>query len=175
MLILRCTQKLAKQLRVEFEDAEPDGSLLGPWYANVLPDFVDVAIFVNERTRLAVLTKLPRRPGVDDLADRFRRQLGDLLLDLHLPGRVIQRIMDEYQGDVRVVRTQDRSLLGTMNDFASMAGYFIDAQLDSNLPVDLRVILPQLNQAPLTPLDGANAIGKLYALCESAQGPLNAS
>jgi hypothetical protein len=170
VLIFRCTQKLAKRLRVEFEDSpEPGESLLGAWYANLLPDFPEVGTCINERTRLAVLVELPRRPKLEHLVEGFRGELGWLLLELGLSGRVIQQIMDEYAGGVRIAHTHDRSLLGTMSNFADMAGYFIDAQLDSNLQVDLRSILPQLNQAPLNPLEWASAIDKLYELCSTAE------
>jgi len=168
MLILRCTQKLRKRLGVDFEDApEPNESLLGGWYVNVLPAFEDVAILVNERTRLGVLVHLPLDCQLDDLADRFRRELGELLLDVHLSGRVIQRIMDEHAGQVSVIRTDDRSLLGTMNDFASLATDFIEGQLEDRAPVDLRAIHPQLYLAPLKPLGWASAIKKLYEVAEA--------
>lgn len=166
MLILRCTQKLQKRLRLDFEDApHSDPSLLGAWYANLLPDFEDVAICVNERTRLTVLVELPRRPRLEQLVDGFRNELGWLLLNLGLSGAAILRIMDGNKGAVCVARTQGKSRLGTMNDFASIAGYCIDEQLDAGMQVDLRSILPQLNDAPLKPLGWKSARKELERVC----------
>ena len=176
-LVFRCTQKLRKRLGVRYEqDPCADGSILGPWYANQLSDdFNDVAICVNERTRLAVLVDLPRTVSLEEFAVRFRHHLGNLLLDLGLDGSVIQRIMDEYRGGARVTPTQDRSLLGTMNDFASIVCYFLEEQLDQGLAMDLGAMLHHLNDAPLKPLGGANPIAQLHLLCAAMRNPSSSS
>ena len=166
-LAFRCTQKLRKRLGVEYQEApDPDRSLLGPWYINQLPDdFDDVGICVNERIRLAVLVDLPRGVQLDELAAGFRHHLGNLLLDLGLKGHVIQRIMDEYQGEVCVTRTQDRSVLGTMNEFASTACYALAEQSEVSPTFDFGAMLYQLNDSPIMPLGGTNPTMLLRELC----------
>lgn len=172
MLVLRATQRFGKHFSATYGDeGGQDGSFLGPWYVNLMPEgFKDIVICVNERTRLAVLVELRRTRNLDTFADRFRSQLGNLLLDLGIAGPVIGRIMDESQGEIRVTRTQDRSMLGTMNDFASMATFFLEDQRDAGQGRDCAGFLHQLNDAPLSPLDWDSATMRLRQLCGMGSG-----
>jgi hypothetical protein len=73
VLIVRATKKLRQRLRATTPyDGEPSTTLLGEWYANLLPwRPQQVILLVNEKTLLPVL--MPLAPGATASAASDRR------------------------------------------------------------------------------------------------------
>lgn len=76
-----------------------------------------VAILVNSRTLLPILTPLAPAKG---LPDRLAEVVAEALLDHNVPPEIID-VELEHMRDVRVGPTADRSVVGSMNDFIFLA------------------------------------------------------
>ena len=137
MVVLRCTQKLFVRLK-QIGGSPPVESTtrLGDWYGNILRiGRRQHLLFISERSRLPVF--LPIREA---------KQLGTVFPDavcerLAIVGVAAADIADERarMSEIAFGRTRNRSLLGTLNDFAFMAqqgngrrvGQILDAAIDN--------------------------------------------
>lgn len=133
MIVFRCTQRLAKRLRVSLaDDALPSSGLLGDWYANALNvGHSRHVLCLSERTLLPVI--LPARKS--EFPGRFSRYLEAVLHHLEISGPNVEREIREAS-EPRFAKTQNRSLLGSLNDFIFSASVFIergDSPLQANL------------------------------------------
>lgn len=144
MLYLHCTQKLLKHLRPEVVDAGSGTTKLGNWYATVLPWKPQIAMLVNERTLLPVL--LPLAPAAN-LAVRFPGALIDILAAHGVPRPFIDSEMLEMQV-VKYARTQNRSVVGIMTEFAHLAELYRTRGKPNEL-IDLSL---KLASTPCSPL-----------------------
>ncbi|MDQ3680240.1 MAG: plasmid pRiA4b ORF-3 family protein [Actinomycetota bacterium] len=120
MLIVRGTKKLRD--RIKGEAAGDDGvstTALGDWFANALFWRPQVALLVNSRTLLPVFfelapaaTLLDRMPGAIEVVLR-RHGVGDAFLSAER----------DAMREVRIGPTNDRSIVGVMNEFAFHGEY----------------------------------------------------
>jgi hypothetical protein len=114
MYTLHCTKKLLARLKAPISTAaSASTTALGNWYATALFWKPQVALLVNERTLLPVL--MPLSPATS-LTERFADELASL-------------------GAVSVVKTANRHLVGTMNEFAFLAHGYRDHMETSELHV----------------------------------------
>jgi hypothetical protein len=135
---LHCTEKLLDRLKVPIASPSPPPSttVLGNWYATALFWQPQVALLVNERTLLPVL--MPLAPA-STLAARFPHELATVL-GSH--GAIHAFIANEVaaMGDVSVAMTCNRSVVGTMNEFALVAeGYRGDMATADVLMLSMRL------------------------------------
>jgi hypothetical protein len=160
-LILRCTKDFRTRLKLSVTDSDADNhaATLGSWYVKQLPEgYRTWAMALNEVTRLAVVVEMPRGKGIDRFAERFRNQLGRILLDEGLPGSVIAKVMNEYSGEVVVSTTRDRSIMGTLNNMADMACYWL---AEPRYREDFKLLHDQVNDTPQSSMGFQNACEKL--------------
>jgi hypothetical protein len=153
MVVLRCTQKLLVRLK-QVGDLPPVESTtrLGDWYGNILRiGRRQHLLFISEQSRLAVM--LPVREG---------RRLAEVFPDavckvLGLVDVAAADIADERSrmSEIAFGRTRNRSLLGTLNDFAFMAQSVAARRSEPESPQEL---IRFLAQTPILPLDGASPI-----------------
>jgi hypothetical protein len=122
----------------------PSTTKLGAWYATVLFWRPQVALFVNETTLLPVLVNLAPATGV---VARFRAVLGDLLAVHGCHRSFIERELEEMKHHV-LDKTRNRSVVGVMNEFASLAEY----HRESEAAVDLEALAVHLAGTPCGPL-----------------------
>jgi hypothetical protein len=153
MVVLRCTQKLLVRLKqVGDLPAVESTTRLGDWYGNILRiGRRQHLLFISERSRLAVV--LPIRE-VRRLAEVFPDAVCEAL------GRVGIAAADiagerRRMSEVAFGRTRNRSLLGTLNDFAFMA-QSVDARRTE--PESPEEMVRFLARTPILPLNGANPI-----------------
>jgi hypothetical protein len=118
MVVLRCTQKLAKRIGVvPAREAPASSTRLGDWYGTEVRVGRKVfALFISEHDRVPVVLEagdLRRLPA--SLTERLRTVLTALGVEPHA-------VADECaeMGDAVFAPTQSRSLLGTLNDFSFM-------------------------------------------------------
>jgi hypothetical protein len=146
MAILHCTRKLLRHLPVHDEPPRTaPGGLLDSWYATLLvvrPK--QLVILVHEETRLPVL--LPAAP-LRALLERIPGAVAEVLEALGVEGTIIARERDMLE-HMTVASTQNRSVLGTMNDFVAQFGWIRDRQPDHSL-LELSLMLAEI---PLSPL-----------------------
>lgn len=153
MLVLRCTQKLLVRLKQTCDlPAAESTTRLGDWYGNVLQlGRRQHLLFISERSRLPVV--MPIREG-KRLAEAFPDAVCNVL---DLVGVAAADIADERSrmSEIAFGRTRNRSLLGTLNDFAFMAQVGNARRSEPETPEEL---MRFLSQTPILPLDGASPI-----------------
>ena len=150
MVVLRCTQKLLVRLK-QVGDLPPVESTtrLGDWYGNILR--------IGRRQHLRFISERPVVLPIGEV-----KRLGTVFPDavcerLAIVGVAAADIADERMrmSELAFGRTRNRSLLGTLNDFAFMAQSGDARRTEPESPEEL---VRFLSQTPILPLDGANPI-----------------
>ena len=153
MVVLRCTQKLLVRLRQVGDLPSVESTTrLADWYGNVLQiGRRQNLLFISERSRLPVVIPI-----------REVKRLGTVFPDamsarLSIVGVSAADIADERMrmSELAFGRTRNRSLLGTLNDFAFMAQSGDARRTEPESPEEL---MRFLSQTPILPLDGASPI-----------------
>jgi hypothetical protein len=130
VVILRLTRKLLGRVGPPAADPPASTTVLGDWFGNLV--FVGhqrYVILVSERSRLPVL--LPGR-DLKHLGLHFSEALGDVLRALGIPEEAVSREVEATREAV-ISTTNNRSLLGTLNDFAHMLEYRLHDEPDADL------------------------------------------
>lgn len=118
MYTLHCTKKLLDRIKVSPATLLPaPTTALGNWYATALLWKPQVALLVNERTLLPLL--MPLAPA-STLAARFPQELASVLRRHGASQPFIASEMTAM-GQASVAKTANRSVVGTMNEFAFLA------------------------------------------------------
>ena len=161
MVVLRCTQKLLARLKqADNLPVVESTTRLGDWYGNILQlGRCQHLLFISERSRLPVV--IPIREG-KRLAEVFPDAVCEVLGHV---GVAAADIAEERtrMSEVAFGRTRNRSLLGTMNDFAFMAQVGNARRPEPETPDELMRFLAQ---TPILPLDGASPIELTHAAFE---------
>jgi hypothetical protein len=144
MITLCCTQKLLRRLRIarpEASSAVPTNAL-GNWYANLIHvGRVQMVMATSERTLLTVL--LPAVDLRNSLLPNLCAAVYLLLQQLGVdPARAATEV--EAMRDVRIGRTESRSVLGSMNDLLRMLDWDVR---DGRPPME---IMLRLAETPMT-------------------------
>ena len=153
MVVLRCTQKLLVRLK-QVGDLPPVESTtrLGDWYGNILRiGRCQHLLLISERSRLSVV--IPIRE-----VKRLRTVFPDAVCErLAIVGVGAWDIADERarMSEIAFGRTRNRSLLGTLNDYAFMAQSVDARRTEPESPEEL---MRFLSQTPILPLHGAGPI-----------------
>ena len=118
MYTLHCTKKLLNRIKVSPRiSSSPPTTALGNWYATALFWKPQVALLVNERTLLPVL--MPLAPA-STLAARFPHELATILVR-HGANQAFIANEVAAMSEVSMAKTLNRSVVGTMNEFAFLA------------------------------------------------------
>ncbi|MEO8256234.1 MAG: hypothetical protein ABI868_02705 [Acidobacteriota bacterium] len=166
MVVLRCAQKLLARLKqADNLHVVESTTRLGDWYGNILQiGRRQHLLFISERSRLPVVIAI--REG-KRLAEVFPDAVCEVL------GRVGVGAADianerSRMSEIAFGRTRNRSLLGTLNDFAFMA-QSVDARRTE--PESSQDLIRFLSQTPILPLDGASPIELTRAAFERQSVP----
>lgn len=148
MVVLCCTQQLLHRLkRLDDKARVTSTTRLGDWYGNIIRmGNRHVLLFISARSRLPVL--IPVRQ-----ANKLRTILPDAMSDMLAWMRVPKDVIAEEReqmSEVAFGRTNSRSLLGTMNDYAFMSDGAFAPKRDE--PIDH--IARFLAKSPIMPLKG---------------------
>ncbi len=119
MLVVRATKKHLDRCGGPSLSDRPATTALGDWYATDLFWKPQVALFVNEPTRLPVF--VPLAPAAT-LAPRFVSHLRTVFDDYGLDPRFIDSELSE-KAQHRLAKTANRSVVGTMNGFSLLAEF----------------------------------------------------
>jgi len=122
MIILRATRKIQQ---LSLGPVGPDvvsDTALGDWYVNrFIVDRRPLLLLVSSLSRLPIVT--PAR-DVRNLPSRIASLVVDRLTRLQVPSDLIEPEV-AVMSPVVVASTADRSVLGTMVDFAHLASYIL--------------------------------------------------
>jgi hypothetical protein len=146
VLIVRATKKLRQRLGPATPyDGEPSTTLLGEWYATLLPwRPQQLILLVNEETMLPTL--MPLAPGATVPA-RIAPEIAAALAAHHAPTTVIDGELRQMW-DCRFGPTANRSIVGIMNEFA----YLADVYRHSDPSRSLAELGLKLAETPCSPL-----------------------
>lgn len=138
MVTLRCTQKLLRRIsELISEINEQPTTLLGDWYANILfskPQ--QLVLCVSERTMLPVI--VPAK-DIHTLPNRLVVAVHEVLTTIGVDPQLAERECAEMQ-DFRFGKTNNRSILGSLNDLMFNFEYYLQANpVDSLLEHSLRL------------------------------------
>ncbi len=143
MLVVRGTKKLRDRVKGPATvDSDASTGILGDWFATALFWKPQVALLVNARTFLPVFMPLAPAPG---LLQRVPEEIARILA-FH---GVDPAIIDAERGqmaDVRIAPTNDRSVVGVMNEFAFLAEHWFEG--------DLTALSVRMAGTPVGPLRG---------------------
>lgn len=162
MVVLRCTRKLLVRLkRTEIQVDVPSTTRLGDWYGNILRiERRQHLIFISERSRLPIV--IPIRE-----AKRLELIFPDAVCGVLATVGIADECIAEERSrmaDIAFGPTMNRSLLGTLNDYAFMAQQGNANRAEPECPEELMRFLAQ---TPILPLDGASPIALTRAIFES--------
>ena len=136
MLVLRSTKKLRDRLHGRV--AGPDDvstTVLGDWFATALFWRPQVALLVNARTLVPVF--LPLAPAAG-LPGRVPAAVGAVLRE-HGVDDAFLRTELAAMTEVRIAPTNDRSVVGVMNEFAFHGGVLVEEGVDDLVELSFRL------------------------------------
>lgn len=148
MLVVRGTRKfLARVGAPNAAPGESSTTALGDWYATILFWLPQVALFVNETTRLPIF--VPLAPAATVVA-RLLAEVADAFRAYRLDPAFAEAEL-AHMAEHRLATTASRSVLGSMNDFT----YLAEAHRDGGA-TDLRELSRALATTPCGPLYGSH-------------------
>ena len=145
MELIRCTQKLLRELGQEPTNILPIKSLLGSWHANLLMiERRKCVLATNDSTLYTIF--IPRLIKADFEAFHliFQENLYKNLAYEGFPQKQIEAVLKEYQ-DLKYAKTNNRRILGSMNDMRSQLEFRI--QMHGGLKItDMLELNHELNR-----------------------------
>ncbi|MCL4368933.1 MAG: hypothetical protein M1337_07180, partial [Actinobacteria bacterium] len=157
MFILRRTRKLLDRVEQISLALVPSTTILGDWFAQPLSigrrRFI---LLASERTRLPML--MPARE-VRRLGQTFPTALAEMLLRLEIDPETIGREIAAMQ-EYAVAATNNRSVLGSLNDYARLAHHLFARDPDAD-PLEVALWLSDVPAGPLgykAPRDAARRL-----------------
>jgi hypothetical protein len=147
MVIIRGTRKFLDRIGSPSEPATTSTTMLGDWFATTLFWRPQLALFVNATTLLPVF--MPLAPAAT-VAERFPGALAVILRAHGIAERIFDREVAET-ADRCLAKTNNRSVVGVMNEFARLADWRCD---QINGPDDLTWLSLELAQTPCSTLYG---------------------
>jgi hypothetical protein len=145
MVALRCTKKLLARVGPPQEVSGPATTILGDWYAQPLAiGHQRLVLLISEHSRLPVLMA---GRDLKHLAANFPDALAPVLWGLGIDAAAIQREVEATR-EAAIAKTNNRSLLGTLNDFS----FLLKWQLQGRQEIDLVEEALRLSRTPVQPL-----------------------
>ena len=130
MLILRCTAKLLARVALPEEPTAPSSTTLGDWYAAPLGlGRRPYVLAISEHSRLPVLMA---GRDLKHLPANFPDALAAVLWGLGVSATAIQSELDAMHPTL-IAKTNSRSHLGTLNDFANLLRWSLHGERDPDV------------------------------------------
>lgn len=159
MAILRCTQKLLTELKVRPSKGTTFSNEVGSWHANLLRiDQRKCILFTHDTTLYSFLVPGLKKPQFENFREVFGQNLFKNLIWENFPQNQIEIVLDEHR-EIIIAKTNNRSVLGSMNDLAFQLRYRI-AAIGGLTNVDLAELNHELNRIPMS------AIEEIYSIYE---------
>jgi hypothetical protein len=145
MVIIRGTRKFLDRVGSPSEPDTASTTMLGDWFATAMFWRPQLALFVNATTLLPVF--MPLAPAAT-LLPRFPDTLAGILRAHGTADHIITREIGQT-AEQHLAKTNNRSVVGVMNEFARLAKWRRD---EITVPDDLTSLSPELAQTPSSPL-----------------------
>lgn len=117
MQLIRCTQKLLKEINVRpTTNVEPIRSIMGGWHANLLRiERRKCILITNDSTLYTLFIPCLRKADFQNFHVVFGQHLFKNLLNEGFGQSQIEAVLDEHE-QLLYDKTNNRSVLGSMND-----------------------------------------------------------
>lgn len=159
MAILRCTKKLLTELKTKPSEGSIFSNEVGSWHANLLRvDRRKCVLFTHDVTLYSFLVPGFKKSQFENFRDVFGQNLFKSLLWENFPQSQIEIVLDEHR-EIIIAKTNNRSVLGSMNDLAFQLKYRI-AAMGGLVNVNLMKLNYGLNRIPMS------AIKEIYSIDE---------
>jgi hypothetical protein len=143
MVLLRATQKVLKFLPESDGDAGGSATALGDWYVNrIVVDRQPLLLLMSSLSSIAAITTAR---DLKSLPRRLASIVGNRLSRLGIDQRALECEV-EAMSVVVVARTENRSVLGQMVDFAKMIPFYLPES--GWTESDLRIAEDRLAETP---------------------------
>jgi len=130
MRYLKCTKKVLDEIGIKTPVAiEPRDNAtepLGDWCVNLLrTQRKKFLLIVNEKTLFSILVPEVKKAQIQNIAVVFRKALFAALIDEEFTAEQAEKLLTEYD-EIGISKTTDRSVLGSMNDYAYHYKSFVE-------------------------------------------------
>ncbi len=129
MATFRCTQGLLDHLGIKATEAAPGTSgdtTLGDWYAKIfMVDRRKVVLWTNEQTLLSFVMLKVRTKKPEHFYMGFLHGLTMALQLEQIPLADVERIVREYEGEMAITKTTNRSLVASMNQIGQVFDHMV--------------------------------------------------
>jgi hypothetical protein len=157
MLILRPTLSLAKRMKVKLEPSTGVSTTrLGDWYAvDLVLNRRQFVLAVSSESRLGIVISAA---PYSTIRSRLPDAVSQVLAAMGVPAEKIAA-ESERMGEVRLAKTKDRSIIGSMNDYCKHLTYMAQIRrldLSDLISMSLWIsAIPSLVMEPAFPQDAA--------------------
>jgi hypothetical protein len=159
MSTLRCTKKLLSELRRKPPSGTQSADDFGSWHANLLRiDRRKCVLFTNDQTLYTFFVPGLTKPHFQDFDEVFRQNLFKSLIMENFPQKQIEIFLDDIR-EIEITKTNNRSVLGSMNDLTFQLKYQI-ADEGGLSGADISKMNHDLNRIPMS------AIKEVYSIYE---------
>jgi predicted GNAT family N-acyltransferase len=139
MALIRCTKKLLTELPSPVEEPTSKPTILGDWHANLLRiERRKCVLFTNDETLFSVFIPMLTKPHFQNLASVF---LDNLMKTLKSEGfnERVEQVKKDYTGNLAYDKTNNRSVLGTMNDITRCLLFLLERRegLEKADPIEI--------------------------------------
>ncbi len=170
-MVIRCTTKLLKELGMKLTtvtDGDDLGGELDTWFGNLLRlDRHKCIVFTHAQTLFSFLVPRVRKADLIDFRLFFLSHVDEALRSEGLSVAVLPGI---DRDSCMIARTNNRSVLGSMNDLAVQCRVSIEAEGGLSR-CDMPRLQRQLNRVPLSAIGYDQAIDRLKELVGPASHP----
>lgn len=158
--LIRCTQKLLKELKTKPTEIEPKFGYVGCWHANLLRfERRKCVLLTNDQTLYSIFIPGLRKPDFEQFEEVFRQHLFKNLVFEEFTQKQIEFVLNEYR-EIKFAKTNNRNVLGSMNDLAFQLEHLIWAQ-GGLRNLDLLALNQELNRIPMGALKYGKSIEAL--------------
>lgn len=168
MQFIKCTKKLLNELQQKPTSEVVTANKLGGWHANVFHiERRKCVLVTNDLTLYAMFIPYLTKPDFKAFHIVFGQNLFKNLLYEKLLQSEIEIALEEYQ-EIQYAKTDNRSVLGTMNEQKFQIEYMIHAEGGLN-DTDIYALNSKLNRIIYSPINYRYPIEMLKEkLCSTA-------
>ena len=165
MTVLRCTAKLLKEIGAPATDIREFSrqGRLGSWHASIFRiERHKAIIFTNDKTLYSVVVTGIKKRNIVNIDELFREQLFACLKSMRIDNGKFNQVMEDA-AQVIIGKTNNRSVLGSMNDHVSAT--IFQVRYDGGYPhLNMQDINERLNDTPMKAIGYASGKEKIEQL-----------
>ena len=139
---------------------ESEFGTIGDWHANLFRfERRKCVLFTNSATLYSIFVPGLKRPDFDRLDEIFRQSLFKRLRIEGFSQFQIEKVLEDYQ-TLQYANTNNRSVLGSMNDLAFQLEAFVETPGGLSY-LDLNLVNDKLNRIPMSAINYKYSIDAL--------------